>query len=134
MERYRPRLVITEINEKIPPPLKFAVLYREGVAPPGGDLYGMSLTMANDLMVRHDYRLIDFNYNNAYFVPATQPGFTTLTPEEAYASGYKDRAERQRIFSYNAPFAPLLDLDPPQALNWVRKYWEHAADHFLLSY
>jgi hypothetical protein len=134
LERYRPRLLICEINEKIPVPLKFSLVYRKGVMPPGGDFYGMSLSMCCELMLRHDYKLIDYNYNNAYFVPKSQDGVPALSPEHAYAQGYRDRSDRAYIFAYNAKFDHLLTLPPNEAMAWLSQVWREYAGLFLLSY
>ncbi|HYX40850.1 MAG TPA: hypothetical protein VE821_04095, partial [Pyrinomonadaceae bacterium] len=68
LREFRPRLIVTEINEKIPPPIRFVVKYD-----PAFELrhhfYGYSIESLAELCARHAYALIELEYNNAFLVP-----------------------------------------------------------------
>lgn len=133
LERYRPRLIVCEINERLPPPLKFTVCFAEDF-PADSSFYGMSLTMAADLAVRNGYKLIDYNYNNAYFAPTAIDTVAAISPEQAYEQGYRGRSDRPYIFSYNQEFEHLLNSPPDETAKWFSQYWRRFEGKYLLSY
>jgi hypothetical protein len=65
---FRPALIITEINEKIPPPLRFLFKYA-----PNSQLrhhfFGYSIGVLEDLCEQHDYGILELEYNNAFISP-----------------------------------------------------------------
>lgn len=68
LSEFRPALIVTEINEKIPPPLRFLCKYT-----PDSHLrhhfYGYSVSVLEDLCEEHDYGLLELEYNNAFIAP-----------------------------------------------------------------
>jgi hypothetical protein len=65
---FRPLVVDMEINEKVPPPLRFALRYSDGHRWDGGHCYGCSIDAAYDVLTAADYVLEGLEYNNAFFV------------------------------------------------------------------
>ena len=116
LERYRPALACVEINEKIPPPVKFTVLYRADYPGPRGHFYGQSISQLEMLIARHGYEFIGLEYNNAFIVPSelsTAPG---LSADEAYRSGYRHRPDRLIRFPWNHDMEALLHLTPSETV------------------
>ena len=68
LREFRPRLIVTEINEKIPPPIRFIAKYD-----PDFQLrhhfYGFSIMSLADLCRRYDYGILGLEYNNAFLAP-----------------------------------------------------------------
>lgn len=68
LSKFRPGLVLTEINENIPPPLKFSVKFD-----PDFQLrhhfYGYSIAALEDLCEKHGYGILQLEYNNAFLAP-----------------------------------------------------------------
>src|SRR5439155_24061449 len=68
LSKFRPGLVVTEINENIPPPLRFVVKFD-----PDFQLryhfYGYSIAALEDLCDKHDYGILRLEYNNAFLAP-----------------------------------------------------------------
>jgi len=52
---YRPLLIHAEVNEKIPPPVKFTIKNKPEYRWTFGHLYGMSIALLNDLAEKYDY-------------------------------------------------------------------------------
>lgn len=120
LEQFRPRLVCAEINEKIPPPLRFAVRYDPDHVWQQDHFYGQSIAKLHELGVQHEYVLVALHYNNAFLVPA-EAGLPALTPEEAYRAGYLDRPDRRQVFPWNEDMEPLLSLSVAEQLEFVRR-------------
>lgn len=120
LDEYRPQLVCAEINEKIPPPLRFTVTYHPNHVWRLDHFYGQSVSKLHELCVRHDLVLVELHYNNAFLVPA-EAGLPGLSPENAYRTGYLERPDRRDVFPWNADMEPLLTLPVDEQLAFVRR-------------
>ncbi len=66
----RPKLICVEINERIPPPIRYALTYTKNQE--YGDMTmigGCSIQMACDELSAHGYEAIELHYNNLFAVP-----------------------------------------------------------------
>lgn len=68
LSNFRPGLVVTEINENIPPPLRFVVKFDPGFQL-GYHFYGYSIAALEDLCAKHNYGILRLEYNNAFLAP-----------------------------------------------------------------
>lgn len=116
LDRYRPAVACVEINEKIPPPVKFTVLYRADYPGPRGHFYGQSISQLEMLIARHGYDLIGLEYNNAFIVPSELNPVPALSADETYRAGYRDRPDRLTRFPWNQDMEALLELTPSEAV------------------
>lgn len=123
LERYRPALICAEVNEKIPPPVKFTVQWDPKFVWAGDHFYGQSIAKLHELCIRFNYSLTQLHYNNAFLVPAEICQMPALTPEQAYRLGYADKPDRTTLFSWNADMDSVLNLGPEDALIYIRKYF-----------
>jgi hypothetical protein len=133
LEEFRPELICCEINEKVPPPLRFAVRYSPEFVWDGGHCYGMSIALLADLCARHRYHLIELHYNNAFLVPSEISSGAGLSANEAYDTGYKSRTDRLREFPWNADVDNVLTLSSAMATAFFLERFEQYRDHFYLS-
>lgn len=121
---FRPSLVCVEINEKIPPPLKFTVLYDPNHTWEGDHFYGCSISQLHLLCIKHNYALAYLHYNNAFLIPVevcARASIASISPEEAFKKGYFGRPDRKEKFPWNADVEELLFLSPQEALAFVDK-------------
>lgn len=116
---YRPAIICTEVNEKIPPPLRFTVRYTPGYSWESNHFYGQSICQLNVLCERYDYVLVELEYNNAFLMPAAIAP-RSMTPVEAYRTGYAGRPDRLTKFPWNADMEQLQSLDPQAAVEFLR--------------
>jgi hypothetical protein len=130
---YRPALICAEINEKLPPPLRFTVKWRPDHAWAQDHFYGQSLSLLEDLGARHGYVLAGLEYNNAFLVPAGTPGVAALTAGEAYRSGYLDRPDRLQKLPWNRDMEALHALDPEGMVAFVRARFAAYEGRYLLA-
>jgi len=121
---YHPKLICAEINEKIPPPIKFAVKWDPFYEWAGDHFYGQSLSMLYELAIQRGYSLVELNYNNAFLIPSEYNPEVSLTPEEAYRIGYKEKADRKERFSWNRNMEHVLSMSPEDALAFVHEYFK----------
>jgi len=133
LEEYRPSLMSVEINEKIPIPIKFAVLYNPSHKYTGDHFYGMSISMLGDLCKKYSYDIIGLNYINAFLVPHEKNSFTTYTPEEAYLTGYKEKQDRKEKFPWNANMEELLSMTPEQGIQFIHNLFSKYDGKYILT-
>jgi hypothetical protein len=133
LEEFRPTLMCVEINEKIPPPLRFTVRYAPGYEYRGDHFFGQSLAQLVTLTDRHDYDLVELNYNNAFLVPREKGLGAAMSAEQAYRVGYAERPDRRRRFPYNADVEPLLALPPAEAADFVRTLFRDRSGEYQLE-
>jgi len=77
LSSFRPRLIVTEINEKIPPPIRFVVKY-DPAFKLRHHFYGYSIAALGDLCARHDYGILRLEYNNAFIGLESWPATASL--------------------------------------------------------
>lgn len=133
LSRFRPALICVEINEKIPPPLKFTVRWDPKYCWSNDHFYGQSISMLYDLCIQHRYALVDLHYNNAFLVPVESNPKRSLGPEEAYREGYLEKPDRQEKFPWNATVEEVLHLPPDQAVAYLNALFEKHAGMYDLS-
>lgn len=77
---YRPSLVCTEINENIPPPVKFTVKFDPKHFWDQSHFFGQSIAQLETLCIKHEYALVELEYNNAFLIPQEISPSPALTP------------------------------------------------------
>ena len=62
---YKPKMIIAEINEKIPPPILFEIKYKENYAWDESHCFGFSIKSGEQLMTKYEYKILEiFELNN----------------------------------------------------------------------
>jgi hypothetical protein len=121
LDEFRPTVICAEINEKIPPPLKFTVRYDPAYVWAEDHFYGQSISKLHELAEGSAYALVELHYNSAFLVPRERTDLRSLSPEEAYASGYLDRPDRREHFPWNADMEELHGLDTAGKIAFVEE-------------
>ena len=132
LSEFRPQLVVTEINEKIPPPIRFVVKYN-----PDFQLrhhfFGYSISMLADLCEEFGYVILELEYNNAFLAPKELAGERGVDAEAAYRSGYLDRPDRKEKFSLNFDMETIYSLSDKQALEFLKNFYSEFEGEFHLG-
>lgn len=110
LSKYRPQLICTEINEKIPTPIEFSVKYSPDHFWHGDHFYGQSISQLYKLCVKYNYKIVELYYNNAFIMPNEIKGPKSLSPEQAYKSGYLNKSDRKNKFPWNADMEILQNM------------------------
>lgn len=129
LANYRPRLIVSEYNEKIPPPIKFAVNFV-----PDFELrhhfFGYSLAKMEELLAKHNYVLLEIEYNNVFLAPAELEGAAPVDIGKAYEEGYVGRADRKEKFRANENMEALLTMEPAEGVEFLRRFYaEHEGQY-----
>ena len=133
LQAFRPSLVCVEINEKIPPPVKFTVKWDPDYFWKSDNFYGQSISQLYTLCSSCGYSLVNLYYNNAFLVPSETKLFPSLTPESAYQQGYVNQPDRLERFPWNANMEPLLSLPPEEAVVFVNRFFADRKGQFICS-
>jgi hypothetical protein len=130
---YRPKLICTEINEKIPPPIKFTVKWDPSYTWAGDHFYGQSISQLYRLTNQYNYSLVELHYNNAFLVPSELCSKTCLTQEEAYKKGYMEKIDRKEKFPWNANMENVLHMRPEESMAFISSFFEKYKGKFDIS-
>src|SRR4051812_21710 len=132
LSAFRPQLIVTEINEKIPTPIRFVVKYN-----PNFQLrhhfFGYSISMLADLCEEFDYALLELEYNNAFLAPRELAGNLGLEPELAYRQGYVERPDRKEKFGLNFDMERIYSLSADEAIKFLENFYSKFSNEYLLS-
>ena len=131
LEVFRPGVICTEINEAIPPPVRFTVRYRPDHSWAQDHFYGQSLAMLDDLRARHDYALVQVEYNNAFLLPAERSPVTSRPPADVYREGYLSRADRLTRLPWNREMEFLQALPPDEVVAALNTRFARYAGRFV---
>lgn len=133
LDSFRPYLVVTEINEKIPPPIRFVVRYDPDFEP-AHHFFGHSIESLSDLCARRGYAIVALEYNNAFLAPADLAGVRPLTALEAYRTGYLERPDRHEKFHRNHDMEILHTLGPADAVAYIDRYFAAQRGKYEVSF
>lgn len=129
---FRPRLIVTEINEKIPPPIRFVVKY-DAAFELRHHFYGYSVAALGDLCARHDYGILRLEYNNAFIAPQELAGDRFIDAPSAYEHGYRGRADRKKRFSLNFDVDALLSMSPVDGVKFLKQFYAEDEGNYYLG-
>jgi hypothetical protein len=77
------------------------------------------------LATKHQYALVELHYNNAFLIPLEYNPKLSLTPEEAYQSGYLGKPDRKKKFPWNDNMEDLLNIQQPEeALIFINRFFD----------
>ena len=132
LANFRPGLVVTEINENIPPPLRFVVKFD-----PNFQLryhfYGFSIAALDDLCRRHDYGILQLEYNNAFLAPREIGAGCFRDAAAVYRTGYLDRPERKQRLASNFGMEILHSLSADEGMRFLHEFYAADAGNYYLT-
>lgn len=132
LKNFRPGLVVTEINENIPPPLRFVVKFD-----PEFQLryhfYGYSISALEDLCEQHSYGILGLEYNNAFLAPVELGAAYFSDAATVYREGYLDRPNRKERFDSNLDMEALHSLPPAEGIRFLEDFYSQDKGKFFLA-
>ncbi len=132
LSEFRPGVVVTEINENIPPPLRFVVKFdREFQL--RHHFYGYSIAALDDLCEKHDYGILQLEYNNAFLAPREIAGNRFRDAQSSYSEGYLHRDDRKKRFASNLDMESLHSLSPEEGMRFLHAFYAEQAGHYYLT-
>lgn len=133
LTKYTPKIICTEINEKIPPPIKFTVSYSDTYTWNDAPFFGQSIEMVQDLCNNHNYSIVNVEYNNVFLVTNTiKHNLKILNTKEAWTVGYYDKLDRKTKFHYNNHFEPIYNMTPIQGIDFINnQFIKHNGEYTI---
>lgn len=132
LSQFRPQLIVTEINEKIPPPIRFVVKYD-----PNFQLrhhfFGYSMAVLADLCKEFGYAILTLEYNNAFLAPKELAAERAVEAQAAYAAGYLGREDRKEKFGLNFDMERLYSLSAEEAIEFLKQFYSKFTGEFHLG-
>jgi hypothetical protein len=132
LRQFRPALVITEINEKVPPPLRF-VVRPEPNFKLRHHFYGYSMAALADLCELNRYGILALEYNNAFLAPMELGHGRFVDALTAYRDGYRDRVDRKERFATNLDVEPVLSMSSSEALKFLDHFYAEEPGKYYLT-
>lgn len=135
LESFRPAIITMEINEKVPPPVHFAVTYSPDHVWQEDHFYGCSLVAAAAAVRPAGYLLESLQYNNAFFVrdDVASGRIEDRPVDVAYDEGYRNRPARRELFPWNHDVQHLLRLPADAVVRDLRHRFRSHAGGFELG-
>jgi len=135
LKKYRPKIIISEINEKIPPPVCFEIPYRDNYAWDNSHCFGFSLSAGKKVMDEHQYKILSvYELNNMLCCNVElcdTLGLDRATDEMGvYRKGYKSKlSERIEHLPWNAGVERWLHInDKHKLIDEIRHYFTQVND------
>jgi len=129
LSNYSPSLIISEINEKIPPGLMFSVKYDDKYWWDGSHFYGYSISMLEPILKKYNYKISELDYNNVVLVSGQQEESLSAV----YNRGYLEKSDRKQRFYYNQDFEEIYSLDKEKQIDFINQKFLKFKNKYLLS-
>ena len=105
LQEYKPKIIIAEINEKIPPPILFEVKYKDNYEWDYSHCFGFSIKSGEDIMNNFGYKIIEiYELNNILCINEDLCNILEIDKlnnvEELYKTQYINNFRR----NYNLPW------------------------------
>lgn len=133
LKEFRPSLICTEINEKIPPPISFSVNYSPKYSWGSDHFFGQSIAKCYELCSKYKYDIVELCYNNLFIIPNELNKFNQLSPEQAYKVDYKDQVDRREKFPWNYDMEGLLSMSKENGIEFLKNKFEKYNGKYILE-
>jgi len=135
LQKFTPTLIVAEINEKIPPPIKFTINYHENYWSDLSHYYGASICKFGELFEKHGYDIVNLTFNNVYAIKREKNIlFRDYTPEECYDELYRNAGWETAGFWYNKNVKEWLTLPTDDAILAIEKYFHECSEQTSFGY
>ena len=130
LKKYRPSIIIAEINEKIPPPVLFEVLYKRDYNWDGSHCFGFSISSGEKVMNENKYKILNiYDLNNIVCIDYDLCDVMGINKnsniDEIYKKDYILQDRRFHVLHWNQNINYWLDITDVQLLkNEIKTYYE----------
>ena len=131
LAEFRPAVICTEINERIPPPLRFALKYSDSYECDGGACYGQSISKVEQLCGQCNYSIVRLICNNLILMPS-EIAPASLSAKAAYVEGFVAMPDRSEKFP-NDGWEPVFTMGAQAARESIEKEFAYRAGQYVLD-
>lgn len=132
LENLKPKAICSEINEKIPPPVRFAVKYDKDYKWDNSHFYGYSMQTGYDLCLEFGYKLCAFDFPNILMIRNDIDVGVNIEPKELYSKYYIEKGY-PKSKSHNLNVIHFLDEKPlEEKIKDINKFYSKYQGRFIL--
>lgn len=129
IEKYKPSYIIIEYNEKIPPPIKFEVLYKRDYSWDNTHFFGFSISTGEEQFNKINYCFYDiYDINNLLFINKDIMNDMNLKDgniNDSFDNHYKYNLISKKKFFWNSDVEYWLNIKNREDLkNEIIEYFE----------
>lgn len=132
LTEYRPSFISCEINEVLPPPLRFSIK-PTACSDLSQRFYGQSLTLLDDLARKYDYAIIHMHYMDAFLIDRHYISGEPPSLTELFRTGLLEQPVPAYYQSYPFDVKALWQASPAEALEMVQQGYAPFTGQFELS-
>jgi hypothetical protein len=125
LKSYRPKVIYAEINEKIPPPIHFEILYKPEYFWDGSHCFGFSIASGNKVMSDNNYAILQIHGGNNIICldkNLIAPNSQLRDVGAIYDQDYKHNQVKS-FFPWNEDVNHWLTLEPYELLKSIHEYF-----------
>lgn len=132
LKSYRPKVICAEINEVIPPPIRFKVHFQADFELDLRErFYGQSLAMLSDLAQQHGYAVVYMHYMDAFLIEQSHLSGPAPDLEHLYTQGLRQQPRNAYYADYPFDVEAVLQASPAQALELINAgFSKHKGSYF----
>lgn len=132
LKEFRPTLIMTEINEVIPPPIKFAAKYHPDLRFDAKyRFYGQSLAQLQELCQKENYVILDMHYMDVFLIDARYTDGESSSLSEIYQKGLQNQPFPDYYADYPFDVKALWAATPEAAVAMIQKGYQAFAGQFI---
>lgn len=133
--RLEPKILTVELNEDIPPGIKYTRVYDPDYVWGKGRPWGCSIDMVTSLGRIHGYKLLMMDWNNLVLVHSDYASLFDLpkSTSEAFFSGWYDRPGRIEAFNWKSSENPLIGMEPQKMYESLLNIYKPYLNEIILE-
>jgi len=132
MTTYKPKIIIAEINEKIPPPILFEIKYKKDYVWDFSHCFGFSISSGKMVMDKYNYKILSiYELNNILCINQDLCNILNIDCKndgipELYKKEYINNLSRVSVLPWNSNINYWLDIKDSTILkNEIAHYFCH---------
>lgn len=134
LRQYRPSIISAEINQSIPPPIKFSVKYNPGYWWASDGFFGQSISQIELLCDAYRYQIACLEYNNVFLVPSEIAKESPVSAVNAYKGGFLNRSDsKTKLVSDWGMINALMALPSDKKIGHIEQVFSKYKGQFICS-
>lgn len=131
LKEYSPKIIISEINEKIPANIDFTVLYDKSWYWKNDHFYGYSIKTLEPILRKFNYKIHKVSYNNIILLKTD--AYVEQDIEKIYQEGYLNADGMEQFFTWNKDVEHWQNMNLEEIESELLKYFQKYDGHFLIG-
>ena len=132
LKEFQPKIIISEINEKIPPPINFSVKYDDTWKWQVNHFYGYSISCLNLVLKHFNYHVHKLTFANIILLKGNEEDkIQDLT--QFYKEGYVNAKGRKDFFTWNTNVEHWQDLKPDILEKEIKEFFKKYENNLVIG-